>query len=369
MPDGITESFYISAFQQHPDIFFQDWENYNKYDVAIFIASHPNLKESIRKAQKQNPKILIGLLEPKGDWSIPFIKQADFLIIDSIEKKDYVLNFHKSVFVYFQYPNLKPIKKVHKNKDKIIIGYHGNKVHFAEMFPNIIQALEELGKKYPIELWAMYNIKKLGKLKNNLPKNVYVRHIQWSLDNYYKEIAQSDIGIVPNCMPIFAPRLVKNLFGVSKSFFLEKPEDYLLRFKIPSNPNRLITFAILNIPVVADLYPSALSLIQDGKSGFITHSTGGWYSNLERLIESPKLRQKLADNLYESIKDEINFDFQNKKLFLFLKNLPNDRNPLPHFSRSFMKKRYIKFRYNIYKDQINSQLMRIKKFYNKTDLI
>ena len=67
-----------------------DWENYDKFDVAIFLSG----ESEIQKARKQNSNIIIGLADPK-DSHKKEIKLADFLIVSSIESNqfDYV-NLH-----------------------------------------------------------------------------------------------------------------------------------------------------------------------------------------------------------------------------------------------------------------------------------
>jgi len=103
-----------------------------------------------------------------------------------------------------------------------------------------------LGERYQIEFRAMYNIEKLGKWKASVPRNIPLKHVQWSEENYYKYMSEADIGIVPNLIPIRNLNRVKEKATVSKRYFVDTPEDYLIRFKITSNPGRIILFSRLS---------------------------------------------------------------------------------------------------------------------------
>lgn len=316
-PENASSESYRQGFSSLKEMSYFDWDFYNNYDIALFMAYTNDLLD-IEIAKKKNPKLKIGLIDPRNSGIHKYIRFIDFLVVDSIEMKDFFGQFQLPILVYYEYPNLGKLKKTHSKKKEIIIGYHGNKVHLGSMYPNTSRALELLGEKYKIEFRAMYNIEKLGKWELGVPENIPIKHIQWSEKNYHEELAQVDIGIVPNLMPIREINKIKAKAVINKRYFLDSQDDYLTRFKVSSNAGRIIVFSILGIPVVADMFPSALQFIRDEYNGMIAYSCGGWYNALEKLIINPIMRQTLADNMEKSINHIVDFKIQNEK---FIKDL------------------------------------------------
>lgn len=294
-----------------------DWDNYEKYNLILFM----NPDSDVSRAKKINPKAIVGIMDPKLKRSkIKNIKLADFLLVSSIEQRDIFLKYQKNIFIYYMFPDIKPLPKEHKKKDKIIVGYHGNKTHLNCM-ADLSKTLDELTNKYKMEFCAMYNMEKLGKWKKNLPKKCPVKHIQWSEKNYYKYLSQSDIGVIPAKIPI---NLRKGRLATrfSISFLTNRlrynKEDYLVRFKYSTNPGRIYPFSQLYIPVVAEFMPSYCQVIQDGYSGFLVYSKEGWYDALEKLMISPDLRNKMSKNLKNFIDNNCSPDINFKKFLNFL---------------------------------------------------
>lgn len=284
-----------------------DWHNYQNYDLILFMAPDSQIIE----AKKINPRAITGMMLPTLTKSrIKEIQSADFLLVSSIEHRDFFLKYNKNIFIYYSFPEITAVFKEHTAKEKIIIGYHGNKVHL-DCMSDVRKALDKLADKYNIELWAIYNIKKLGQWKKNLPKKCPVKHIQWSEDSYYDYLGQADIGIVPAKTP------TKFLF---KGFGLKR-YDYLIRFKYSSNPGRAYIFSQFHIPVVADFLPSSAQIIQDGESGYLVWSEEGWYNALEKLIISPDLRNKMSRNLKNFIDNNYSPDLNFRKFSEFIKKI------------------------------------------------
>jgi len=279
-----------------------DWGNYRDYDMIMFLAPD----SEVIKAKKQNTQTLVGIMDPKvkTSRSLEEVKKADFLAVSSIEQADYFMKFNENIIVYHWFPCIKPQMKEHKNGEKILIGYHGNKIHLNTFYPFLQKALERLSIKYKIELMAIYNIKKLGKWGIGVPKNILVHHIQWEEKTYCDYLKDCDIGLVPSFIPINRKsglcfsRVFENTM---KSEFGYNAGDYLLRFKYSTNPNRIYEFSQLGIPVVADMFPSACQFIVHGKSGFLVHSQEGWYNALEKLINSVELRNSMSKSLREFV--------------------------------------------------------------------
>lgn len=318
-PNNVASINYKYAFAKNKNIEFNNYKNYHKYDIALFM-TYPQDLEDLKKAKKINPKIKSAIVDPRGSIVENYIKYIDFFIIDSIEMHDFFAKYRKPMYMFFEYPNFDNFKKKHINKKKIIIGYHGNKVHLTAMYPKISTALTLLSEKYNLELWAIYNINNLGLWDFALPSKIKIRHIQWEQNIYEKELKKVDIGISPACMPL--QKRLKNKSTISK-FFLDSDDDYLIKFKMPSNPGRIIVFQKLGIPVVADFIPSYSQTISHGKNGFLAYSSGGWFECLEKLILSHELRNQFAIDAFKNFKKYYDYEIQNKNFNKFLKNIIN----------------------------------------------
>ena len=99
-----------------------------------------DLRES-EVARKKNPKLLIGLVDPRGKNALRYAELADFIVVNSIEKRDYFVGVQPNVHLYYEYSWFGKSLKVHNEHEPIIIGYHGNKLHLAEIFPQVRPAL------------------------------------------------------------------------------------------------------------------------------------------------------------------------------------------------------------------------------------
>jgi len=307
------------------NVTYNDWDNYEKYDLALFMSPDSKVKEAKRK----NPNILVGIADPKASstWKIKEAWLADFLSVTSLEQRDFFLKYNKNIHIYFHFRYIKEIYKNHIDKEKIIIGYHGNKTHLNCMM-HISKALDDLSEKYNIEFWAIYNIKNLGKWRKNLPKKCPVKHIQWSKENYYKYLSQTDIGVIPANIPISLKRgklMNRFLSSFFKNSLRYDRNDYLIRFKYSTGPGRTYPFTQLYIPVVAEFMPSYCQMIQNEQSGFLVYSKEGWYDALEKLIISPNLRNKMSRNLKNFIDNNYSPDINFKNFLNFINKLENQK--------------------------------------------
>lgn len=301
--DDLSVKFKNAGFEVKRN----DWINYPNYDLILFMSPD----SEVIKAKKINPRALIGIMDPKITIKRrPEVERADFLMVTSLEQKDFFLKYNKNIFIYYMFPEIESLSKEHKNRNKIIIGYHGNKAHLNYM-SDAVKALDRLSDKYIIELWAIYNIKKSTQWKKNLPKKCPVKHIQWSEGIYQSELSKADIGVIPAKIPV---KFFLKRFGL-------KRYDYLIRFKYSNNPGRIYPFSQLGIPVVADFIPSYCQVIQDGKSGFLVYSKEGWYDALEKLILSPELRNQMSRNLKKYINDNCSPGINFRKFLEFIRKI------------------------------------------------
>ena len=293
-----------AKFKRNGDVVERNnWNNYSGYDLILFMSPDPE----VRTAKSQS-RAKVGLMDPKlTKEREPEVRAADFLLVSSIEQRDFFLKYNKNIFIYYMFPEIEAVSKNHKNKPKIIIGYHGNKKHLEEM-EEVSIALDELSFKYNLELLAIYNIKNNGKWTRNRPTRCKVTDVQWSPDSYHRELFKADIGIIPAKVPI------KHFTG----FNVRKRYDYVMRFKYSNNPGRVYPFSQLGIPVIADFTPSYCQIIADGRSGLLAYSKEGWYWAIEKLILDHTLRQKLSDNMKEYINGNCSPDLNFKRFYEYL---------------------------------------------------
>ncbi len=293
-----------------------DFDHYENYDVAIFMAPDSRLRE----AKKQNNRLLCGIFDPKVtlSWQKKEVISADFLVVSSIEQREFFLKYNKNIFIYYMFPDLPEIEKVHTDKEKIIIGYHGNKQHLDAMH-DLSFALDRLLENHSVEFHAIYNIKKLGKWRKNLPKKCPVRHIQWTEESAVNDLVKCDIGVLPSLLPspsIFARPLM--------TFFFNQEgyhnNDYVSRYKLTTNPGRLYVFTKAGLPVVADFTPSSCQFIEDRESGMLVGTKEGWLNALEFLVNNFEKREILAMNLKKTIDEKYSIDKNFNQLLDFIQN-------------------------------------------------
>ena len=309
-PEAPASKFYFDALSTFNKFNISESSDYLKADYVFFMTYQKDLEE-LKKVKTQYPQIKAALIDPRGEMVRDYIQYCDFLVIDSIEMYDYFAQYSIPIYTYHEYPMFNARQKKHTKKDKIILGYHGNKVHLTAMYPKITSAIISLSKHYNIEFWAIYDVNTLGKWDIGAPKNVKIKHIQWHPDVYATTMKDIDIGLIPACMPI------KKVLKVNK-FFLDSPEDYVIKFKMPSNPGRMAVFAKLGIPVVADFLPSHIQFIDHGTSGFLAETTGGWLNALQKLIESHDLRNSISSEMHLTYKSKFNFETQNINFYDWL---------------------------------------------------
>ncbi len=302
--DGVSIDFYNRDFAA--------------YDVVLFMGYDPRVAE----ARQTKPSLKIGVIDPRPSM-LSLALGADFIVANGIEMQDWCANHFSNIYVYPVYPRLQEKTKVHTKCDRIVIGYHGNKIHLHTVFPYVSTALEALAEHYEVELWAVYDMATLGLCTLPLcnPTRVRVKHLQWSETAYEMYMSKVDIGIVPNLIPIRDVEKVNRLIASFPAAFQEDETDYLLRFKATTNAGRLFVFAQYGVPVVADMVPSALQVIRDGYTGFVASSAGGWYRALKRLADSPEMRQTFATRMQAEFRENWSVEALNRRFLMFLDHL------------------------------------------------
>jgi glycosyltransferase involved in cell wall biosynthesis len=278
-----------------------DWSAYKDHDVVVFMG----YDHDIERAKQDNPEIKVVLADPKlatAELSSA-ARKADLLLVSSVEQRDRFLRLSLNVHLHYMFPFLAERPRIHLDDTSFKIAYHGNRVHLDAMRFSVMPALRSLAKNLKVELLCIYNVASLGQadLKDLTAAGIKVMHIQWTEETLVHVLAQADVGIMPNELPIRNRQdaLLRTAYSVGE--YAYEPFDHLVRYKASANPGRLLPFACAGLPVVADFCPSASQFIRDGESGFIVSSPHGWYFALSKLAKSAELRQTCADYLRELV--------------------------------------------------------------------
>ena len=298
-----------------------------KKGYDFYICSKYCSSDDIVKINQINNNSIVGLIHPSTivEEEKKKLKLADFLIAGSIEEKDFLLKYSDKIFRFPQIENFKINFKKHKNKKKIILGYHGNLQNLIGSNQNYIRAIEKLSRKYNLELHLIYD-KKLGVFKN---KKIKLKFYNWSEKNIGKFLSKVDIGIVPATNNSFFDRDKNNIFlHFFKSFFstIGRSSDYIIQFKFNSNPGRSHVFHQAGIPVVAGFWPSHFEILSNTNNGFLAHSSASWYISIEKFILSHQLRNKTAKNANNTYKKFYNPKNWSIKFINYLKKIKNEKN-------------------------------------------
>jgi hypothetical protein len=300
------------------EVAYNNWDDYGRYDVAIFIAADAHCGY----VRSSNPNILIGVADPKPS-TLEQARDADFCIVSSIEQREAFLSINRNQFIYYMIPDFDAEPVVHTPKKLYRIIYHGNKVHLNGSYCGLIPALNELGKKHPIQFDVIYNIRELGLWTLGRPDNrvCRTRDLQWYTNCYREYFLDGDIGVVQNYIPWRSESFVRRVGKVSRSLLLEDPYDHWVKYKSSANAGRAFVFGYFGIPVVAEAIPSMSDAITDGFSGRLVMTPEGWYDALEDLIGSHESRQRLANNFRHTISERFAPEVSTRRLVEYISQL------------------------------------------------
>lgn len=292
--------------------------DYSEYDVALFMGFNQKSKQ----AKAKNSSILTGIVEPRAATNIDF-SVVDFIIVNSIESKDYFSRYTSNIMVYYTYPVVPPREKCPLEKDRLILGYHGNLLHLNAMYPRITKAIKQLSEETSVVLWAMYNIKDLGKWRkpDRIDIGFPVVHIQYDNQNYARYMAHVDVGLTPQLIPVRENEILRYLIGTLDRKYNERMDNYFLRFKETTNIGRHLVFAQYAVPVVSDMTPSACSFIDDEYNGFVVSHTEGWLRALQKLASNENMRVNMGVNLRKKYMKIATHEALNEKLIHFISDL------------------------------------------------
>jgi len=197
--------------------------DYDNYDIIFINRLVPEL---LQKAIKHSPNARIGYLAPTTPRFNWLMNEIDFVFLSSFLLREDFLKYNKPIYQTFDhFECLEKDIKQHKNDHKLILGYHGNAIHYKkDFFPNLSSALQKLAKKYDFILKIVVaNPSEMPKIKG-----VTTEFVKWEVDTYMQHLQSFDIGLSPS---------FKTLAQLKDSFTYVRNANrtyLLLKFAIPS---------------------------------------------------------------------------------------------------------------------------------------
>ena len=217
-------------------------------------------------------------LDPRSSQNLSFVRSEDLVVIDSVEQFDFCCSATPNIFMYSEYPLFSPLPPAtapdtFTRSEPLKFFYHGNKRHLSNSRHSMLHAFLRLSSSYPVELHLVYNIADLGLYRL---QHDSIFHHQWTPEICSELASTMHIGLCPQLIParfnqkLFTPLWSRKSTGANY-------EDYLHRFKVPSNPGRIIANMRLGLASIADMTPSACQFIRHNHNGFLVSSAQGWY--------------------------------------------------------------------------------------------
>ncbi len=302
---------------------FSNFENLKsqQYDILLMMGAEYK-SEIVDQVKLKIPKIHVGIIDPRPSMC-SHLSGFDFIIANGLESEDFYYQFVQKVFIYYTYPFFEEqfsLKKKNKG-DAFVIGYHGNKIHLESMVPRITDAINSLSSSQKVIFKCIYNIEQLGRSKKiDRALKCEVQHLQYR-ENVYTELLDCNVGIMPQLIPIKRKMWVHMIGSTLLRINNEEISDYLLRFKPTTNIGRLLVFAQLGIPVIADLTPSSAAVIENGSTGYVAHHTSAWLHAFKSFFEIENASNLMGENLLKLFQDKFHPKVQNANLLNFLRGL------------------------------------------------
>ncbi|MEX2400665.1 MAG: glycosyltransferase [Rhodothermales bacterium] len=258
----------------------------SSYDIAIVHWARP---EIIRRVLEHSPEAHLGVLNPgylgyprsyieEADPEVTFqvldsvVANVDFFIVTGIMWRDMLLPFGRRVYETIDYitdAEDRPLKK-HSRTHDLVIGYHGNDLHYAEdFFPHGAAALHRLASEHDFRLKVVVR----NPEKQPVIDGVRTELIAWELESYERHLQSFDIGVCP----VF-----------SSLDQLINPFTYI------RNPNRVNTLLAYGIPSVTSPVVQSCHDLQHGETTLFAVTEAGWYEALKQLIVQPELRNRIG---------------------------------------------------------------------------
>lgn len=280
------------------DVYVDNCDDGQFYDLVI--CSSAIGESEIRRRCSLHK--LVALADPKPA-QLYLAELVDFLIVCSIEQREYFCQHNTNAIIYPMVPSFTSSKVFHRDKDFIVLAYHGNLHHLNASLDTMLSGVNMLAQYTKVELRCIYNIDLLGKWSvgdSCVSPNVTLKHLQWYPDCYEEYLNDVDIGLLPGLVE--NKRLSISILWHYFKYYLSgcNKYDFSVRYKATSNYGRALIFAGFGIPVVAEATPSMSQLIHEGVDGFIVLNNFGWFRALKALAGDVHLRTRLGSRFYSN---------------------------------------------------------------------
>jgi len=248
----------------------------SSYDVAVVHHCRPHL---IQNVIEHSPKAHIGIINPgylgfnrkTPPDLLDVVNNVDFFFVYGFMWRELLLPFKRRVYDIIDY---EPIEtrylKHHTKTDGLIIGYHGNPIHFnMDFFPKGANALKKLAKEHDFTLKVLTNdVETQPRISG-----VEIEYVEWELETFEDHLKTFDIGICP-------------IFSSLKD--ISAPMIYI------RNSNRVNTLLSFGIPSVVSPTPQVCHDQVHEDTALFAFTEEGWYDGLKRFITEPELRNRIG---------------------------------------------------------------------------
>ncbi|MBW2983761.1 glycosyltransferase [Candidatus Woesearchaeota archaeon] len=242
------------------DIFF-DGDDLSKFDIVVMV-EFCNISEKIIKQLKENNTILIYDIQDNPDKEITFIKLMDgIIIVNPLQGKD--IQQYNSNFRLIEVPIINhQHKEDYRKEGPINILWDGFAVNMKFMNKlNLI--IKKISKNTKHKINMIYHTNTPSKDEG------IIKYVEWKLSDWEKMLASSDIAVT-----------IKPL-----------DDEFQQRNKPSAKVN---TYRAAGLPVVCTPSAADKLVIKHGKTGYFAYTDEDWYNYLKKLIENPKLREKIG---------------------------------------------------------------------------
>jgi glycosyltransferase involved in cell wall biosynthesis len=292
------EQVWKHVFETYDLVFTKHTDNPSAANAILALAEYykkpviVDMDDNYLTIREDNPAYQFYSVTQKERYILSaFLNLATGLTVSTQPLKEAYQSINKNIDVL---PNCNDIKDWNYLPKKhfdghIRIGYAGSVTHNSD-FQLIVPAIKTVLKKYPhVEmeiLGAMHKdvLRGFQKQMRSVRGKLTMHYGSPAWDGYGTRLAEMgwDIGIAP---------LIDDEFNRGKSHI--KWFEYSM-FKLPTIASKVYPY----FQPVQDT-----NTIVDGQTGFLCSTTDEWVQRLSQLIENEQLRHQLADNAYQYIKD------------------------------------------------------------------
>lgn len=251
--------------------------------------------KNVDKVRKLHPNKKIGAINVDVDYQN---KNIDFVIVGSVEEYT-SLSFYDNVFIVdlIEQKFMKKEIKIHKQKENLVIGYHGHHPHLFKFFPFLKSAIENVNADVNVILKVIIGDKNFQWLHGK-PDIDNIEILYYDQVDVSKVIKTFDIGVVPNVLDM---RVFEGFKTIANSKNLEigiNTTDYFLRYKNKTNPGRAYVLYQHGIPVIHDMSPSSYAFMQETGLYSCAHDSLSWEKEIRKFL-NPDERNKHARAFYD----------------------------------------------------------------------